>query len=214
MPDMPEQFCLHIIFYIQVKKEDQHKHENDAIAQHLSLALEKIAKQEVDFQERISALERKYEELSKPDVGTVFCPVKIWKVNNIKKKIEQADRDQYHSIKKQFYTPQGHTLNCVIFLNDRGKKNTGIYFNTAQGPFDDTLSWPMKATIDVFILFDGNEKQLFSFVTTNQNFQRSFSKPWETDESGVTPPLTYLDRDELLRVSTSNSITLKISVSP
>ena len=201
--------------------EDQKTHENDAMNQHLSLALKKISSQESNIlkqeakslsqEERISALEKKLEELDcKSTPGTLLCDAKNWKINNFEKKLEKAD--QQYNLQKEFYTSQGHKVSIQIYLNDRDTKNLAFYFKTTEGLFDDTLNWPMKATIACFLLSNEGEIKLHNFVTTDTGYNECFGKPSTKSVSAVGRVLA-MDRNEILSHVTNNSIAFKFTVS-
>ena len=143
----------------------------------------------------------------------VFTDTYIWRVNNLSKKMEKAKDSCSKDIPldRSFYTSRGHKLKIELFLNgyaDTWNKNVSMYFQTQNGVFDDVVKWPMRASINSCVLFNGNAVFIDSIDTTDSGVACSFQNPMHNSDDGSLG-IEILHDDQVLQ---KNSITFKIDV--
>ena len=121
----------------------------------------------VSFEERILAKEK-----------TSYNGTLVWKIANVRNKIEDAKADRQPSIDSQpFYTSQyGYKLCSRIYLNGDGiGRNTHISLSIVlmRGDYDAILIWPFSHKV-TFTLFD----QL-----TNDQFKENIKDEFKPDSN-------------------------------
>ena len=136
----------------------------------------------------------------------IFTDAYTWKVNNLSKKMEQAEHDCNigKPLVRSFYTSRGHKLKIELFLNE----TVFLYFQTQNGVFDDVVKWPMRASINSCVLLNGNALITDSIDTTESEVACSFQNPMHNSGNGELA-IHILHGHEVLQ---KKSITFKIDV--
>ena len=86
--------------------------------------------------------------------------------------------------------------------------NSFLYFQTQNGVFDDVVKWPMRASINSCVLFNGNAHFTDSIDTTESGVACSFENPMHNSGEGELA-IRIHHSDEVLQ---KKSITFKIEV--
>ena len=145
----------------------------------------------------------------------IFSDTYIWKINQFRKKMDQAEIDFNgdNPLVRSFYTSHGHRLNVHLHLNgyrESWDESVTIFFQTEDGIFDDVVKWPMRAMVKYCVLSHGNELNCCSTNTTGSGDARSFQKPSNNSQGGIGED--FIPHDEINEVLHKNSLTLKIRV--
>lgn len=103
-------------------------------------------------------IEKLYKEMENLQYG-----IYVWTIQDYQTKLEEAQQTNNRLCSEQFLTSQfGYTLRLVVYLNGWGTgKGThlGLCIQVGKGRHDDSLSWPFKQKISLFILHHTDESE-------------------------------------------------------
>ena len=144
-----------------------------------------------------------------------FSNILIWEVPNFNKKFQGVKKGN-NTFSKYMFAMEGYKLKVEFYLNGNGEDNGGhasIFIGSVQGPFDDTLQWPMKAEIIFCVMKQEQQLNIEAIQTDYSNAsKKSFQKPPNKVEFwGVGK---FIDHKQIRNYIVDNKLTLKVTVKP
>jgi Membrane-bound metallopeptidase len=144
-----------------------------------------------------------------------FNGVLIWEIPNFQMVFQGAKRENSMLI-RYMYALEWYKLEVQLYLNgtsDSIGKHVSLFIGTVEGPFDDTLQWPMKAEIIVSVMKREEELNIEAIQTDyNNDSKESFQRPpHEADFWGVEE---FIDHKQIHSHVINNKLTIKVIVKP
>jgi len=176
---------------------------------------ERIMKQERDInhlQQSLGQVMGRLNNLEQKPSSSVFDDVHIWKVYKFNNKFDRAKEFDEQPLFRCFYTSKGHKLKMCLYLDgfdDELGESTSIGFQTEDGSFDDTIRWPMRASISACVIGEDDIPYFGDCVYTNENnycFKRN-------NEDSI--PLfigDFIPQDDIYDYIVNDILTIKVTV--
>eukprot|EP00111_Clytia_hemisphaerica_P017788 TCONS_00052608-protein len=187
--------------------EDLVNHKSKAIEKHLMLALDQIKEQKIELSakdQRITGLENEVRSRHQQQKLCALNEIHTWELQNFKQNWK-ADKA---SFSKCFYSPQGYKINARLGPK-KDDQSVSIWFTTLEGPFDDTLEWPMNVESISCCVVDSEEKVYEIFELESEFLKDVALKPPHNDCVGWE---VFIPSDKLSKYLNGDNLTIRIQI--
>ena len=186
------------------------KHQSEFAQFHLNLALNKINSQQEEIASMRDSHQKVLDTLGALEEKVDGLPLKdthIWVIPKFTETLQTAKEEGNGLIiEESFYTSQGYKLRFSLQYKPENDGDVSLYAYMAEGVFDKSLNWPLKATIEFLVdKLDKHDK----FPTLG--FEQ-FTKP--PHNFGGRGYQWFLKRDEIPNCHVNGTLTIVLKTSP
>ncbi|XP_011408385.1 PREDICTED: TNF receptor-associated factor 4-like [Amphimedon queenslandica] len=172
----------------RMKREEQEKHNEEAIKKHLEVAVKRINNLQLNLDVAMKEI----------DALQLLLPTnQVIMLNKYTKKKEQDDN--WHS--PGFYTSRGgYKMSLHVYPNGNGiGKGTHIscYIRLMAGEYDDTLEWPFQGEVTIVLLNQLEDKNHKKYTTSFDSTYKSSQRVREGRSTSGFGRIKFISHEEL-----------------